>query len=73
MSLTCEPFSMADQRVLIVGASSGIGRATAQLISALGGHPILASRSSDRLEAVRGDLADPKGAVLPVDGGLLLT
>ena len=49
-------------RVIFFGVSGDIGRAAARLISALGGHPILASRSSDRLEDVRGDLADSKNA-----------
>ena len=56
------PFSMRNQRVLIVGASSGIGEATAKLVSALGGHPILASRSAGKLKSVQGNLADPENS-----------
>ena len=55
-------FTLNGQRVLIVGASSGIGRATAGRVNTLGGHVILASLSVGKLEAVRQELAEPENA-----------
>ena len=56
------PFSLAGQIVLVVGASSGIGAATAILANRLGAHVILASRSADALCSVRAALDHPDKA-----------
>lgn len=56
------PFDLTDQTVVIVGASSGIGAATARLSSELGADVILVSRSMDKLEAVRATLPHPEKA-----------
>ena len=56
------PFSLADQTVLVVGASSGIGAATAKLANRLGARVILASRSIDALSRVRAELDLPQKA-----------
>lgn len=43
-------FSLPDQRILITGASSGIGRATAQLCAEAGAQVFLLARNQARLE-----------------------
>jgi len=43
------PFSLAGRRVLVTGASSGIGRDCALLLGGLGAHVILTARDEDRL------------------------
>ena len=56
------PFTLEGRTVLVVGASSGIGAATARLASSLGADVLLASRSLDALETVRETLASPDAA-----------
>jgi NAD(P)-dependent dehydrogenase (short-subunit alcohol dehydrogenase family) len=60
--MSTNPFSLAGQTVLVVGASSGIGAATAELANRLGGRVILASRSADALAKARADLDRPDRA-----------
>ncbi|MEO1657948.1 MAG: SDR family oxidoreductase [Pseudomonadota bacterium] len=59
-----KPFSLEGRTVLIVGASSGIGRATAALTNARGAQVILMSRSRDKLEDVRSGLSSPDAATI---------
>ncbi|HEV2605567.1 MAG TPA: SDR family oxidoreductase [Microvirga sp.] len=56
------PFSLTGQTVLVVGASSGIGAATAALANRLGARVILASRSTDALAKVRAGIERPGDA-----------
>lgn len=44
------PLDLAGRTVLVTGASSGIGRETARLISQLGGRVVLVGRNRERLE-----------------------
>src|SRR6185312_15259268 len=44
-----EPMELQDARVLVVGASSGIGRAVARQTAAGGAHVVLAARRADKL------------------------
>jgi NAD(P)-dependent dehydrogenase (short-subunit alcohol dehydrogenase family) len=50
------------RRVLITGASSGIGRATALKVAAAGGVPLLVARNVERLEEVRAEIVAAGGA-----------
>jgi len=50
---------------IITGASSGIGAATARLLSGLGAHVVLASRRTDRLETLAAEL--PGSLVVTTD------
>jgi len=57
-----------DARVWIVGASTGIGAATARLMLARGARVALSARSADRLARVAGDdLAAGRACVEPLD------
>lgn len=47
---------LAGRRVVITGASSGIGRATAFAVAAKGGVPLLIARRAAELDAVRADI-----------------
>src|ERR1700743_1433951 len=53
---------LAGAVVIVTGASSGIGEATAPLLYAAGAHPVLAARRADRLAA----LSDELGGALAV-------
>ena len=44
-------FDFTDQRLLVVGGSSGIGLATARLAAGMGARVTIASRSQDKIEA----------------------
>jgi NAD(P)-dependent dehydrogenase (short-subunit alcohol dehydrogenase family) len=48
---------LTDQVIIVTGASSGIGEATARLLHNAGAQPILAARRVDRLTALSGELA----------------
>ena len=60
--MTANPFTLGGRTVLVVGASSGIGAATAALASEMGAHVVLASRTMGRLEEVRVSLPRPDNA-----------
>ena len=54
------------RRILITGASSGIGRALAQQLAAAGARLVLAARSEDRLQQLAAELRRPADDVLIV-------
>jgi thioester reductase-like protein len=49
------------KRILITGASSGIGRATALKVAAAGGIPLLVARNVEKLEAARAEIVAAGG------------
>jgi len=54
------PLALSGKTVLVTGASSGIGRATAILLSQLGGRVVLAGRRVDALEETRALMEAPE-------------
>ena len=54
--LSSNPYSLADKRILITGASSGIGRSCAVELSRLGAQIILVARSAKQLEETRASM-----------------
>lgn len=62
------PFDLSGQIVLVVGAGSGIGAATARLVSSFGAEVLLSGRSTASLEETRITLAAPERArLVPFD------
>ena len=56
-----------DKVLLITGASTGIGAATARAAAASGYRLALAARSADKLEALADELGDERAIALPCD------
>jgi NAD(P)-dependent dehydrogenase (short-subunit alcohol dehydrogenase family) len=61
------PFDFSGRTVLVTGASSGIGRETAVVLSELGARVILSARRSDRLETTRARMANGAHGLEPFD------
>lgn len=61
------PFNLADKTILIVGATSGIGKASAVLASNLGARVYGVGRDSDRLNELKSLLKEKDGEVIQCD------
>src|ERR1700681_2549109 len=61
--MSTETSNPSDRVLLITGASSGIGAATARQASAEGWRLVLAARSRERLEALAEELGGPDRAL----------
>jgi NAD(P)-dependent dehydrogenase (short-subunit alcohol dehydrogenase family) len=61
--------ALHDRLAVVTGASSGIGRATAQLLAQHGAHVILVSRTREKLEALAREISEAGGraSVYPAD------
>jgi citronellol/citronellal dehydrogenase len=56
------PGLFAGQTIIITGGGTGIGRATAHELAALGAHVVLASRKQEHLERTRDEIATAGGS-----------
>ncbi len=65
----CNPMSLAGRRVLVTGASSGIGRAVAQLVAGLDGRVVATGRDAGRLAATVETLAGAGHEAIAFDLG----
>jgi NAD(P)-dependent dehydrogenase (short-subunit alcohol dehydrogenase family) len=54
---------LSDKSILVTGASSGIGEATAKIVADRGGIPYLFGRSTERLQKVKEDILRSGGKV----------
>ncbi len=61
------PFELTERRILITGASSGIGRATAVAVGRLGARVILVARNEERLRETLDALETPGHVIEPFD------
>ena len=61
------PFDLTGRTILVTGASSGIGRATAVVLSQLGARLILVARSAEALNQTASLLESPGHVVVPFD------
>jgi len=61
------PFSLQNKVILVTGASSGIGRATAVLCSELGATVVLCGRDIERLNATLASLSGAGHVAIPGD------
>jgi len=61
--MTANPMSLEGRRYLVTGASSGIGRATAQVLGSLGATVALVGRREEELNRTRLSLAGPGHSV----------
>lgn len=66
-SCKCNPYSLEGKRILVTGASSGIGEAVAKAVSRMGGQVALVSRSKEKLEKVAAEMEGTSNRVVPLN------
>ena len=65
---TCfNPFSLNGKTILVTGASSGIGRATALLCSQMGARVVITGRNETRLQETLGSLSGEGNLLIAAD------
>lgn len=64
MEKPCNPFSLQGKTVLITGAASGIGKATAMLCAQMGATTILVDLNEDGLNNTRTEIDNPDGCII---------
>ena len=62
------PKPLAEQVIVITGASSGIGRCTARFLASRGARVVVTARGTDALEALVQEIAEAGGQALAVPG-----
>lgn len=67
MGINYNPFSLEDKTILVTGASSGIGRATAVECSRLGANVVISARNEERLEETKKMMAEGEHQIVPLD------
>ncbi len=65
------PFDLTGRSILVTGASSGIGRDTAVMLSQLGARVVATGRSTDQLESTRDAMTPGSHGIEPFDLGQL--
>ena len=61
------PMSLAGRRILVTGASSGIGSGCAQVLSRLGARLVLVGRNEERLQALLAEMEGEDHLAVPFD------
>jgi len=67
MNAVQDPFSLAGKRVLVTGASSGIGRQVAITCSQMGAEVVISGRNLERLQATAASLQGTGHSAIPAD------
>ena len=62
-----DPLELTGKMILVTGASSGIGRATAIYLSRLGGTIMAVGRDQDRLQYTVSQMEGSGHAAVPID------
>ena len=57
--------TLRGRRIVVTGASSGLGAGTVRLLAARGAHVLAVARRDERLQGLAADLADAPGRVVP--------
>jgi short-subunit dehydrogenase len=65
--MTLSPFSLENKTILVTGASSGIGRASAIMASQMGARIIATGRDSSRLDECLSSLTGEGHVCIPID------